>query len=71
MKNLKHFLWKYGGGMDFIDKFRIKEAEVAKVICASSLFLIICLFKREKSFSLLLKKLVISLYCSGRKSANR
>ncbi|EXB98030.1 hypothetical protein L484_005519 [Morus notabilis] len=30
MKNLKHFLWKYGGGMDFIDKFRIKEAEVAK-----------------------------------------
>ncbi|PON72134.1 Coiled-coil domain-containing protein [Trema orientale] len=30
LKNLKHFLWKYGGGMDCIDNFRILEADVAK-----------------------------------------
>ena len=31
LKNLKHFLWKYGGGMDSIDTFRISENELAKV----------------------------------------
>ncbi|KAM3752021.1 hypothetical protein ACB098_04G156800 [Castanea mollissima] len=30
LKNLKHFLWKYGGGMDRVDAFRILEADVAK-----------------------------------------
>uniref|UniRef100_A0A2P2JTL1 TITAN-like protein isoform X1 n=1 Tax=Rhizophora mucronata TaxID=61149 RepID=A0A2P2JTL1_RHIMU len=30
LKKLKHFLWKYGGGMDQIDIFRILDAEVAK-----------------------------------------
>ncbi|XP_004297558.1 PREDICTED: TITAN-like protein [Fragaria vesca subsp. vesca] len=30
LKNLKHFLWKYGGGMDSVDKFRILEADLAK-----------------------------------------
>ncbi|KAM2699377.1 hypothetical protein EV1_038263 [Malus domestica] len=30
LKNLKHFLWKYGGGMDRIDAFRISENELAK-----------------------------------------
>ncbi|KDP22616.1 hypothetical protein JCGZ_26447 [Jatropha curcas] len=30
VKNLKHFLWKYGGGMDCLDTFRILEADVAK-----------------------------------------
>lgn len=32
LKNLKHFLWKYGGGMDKLDSFRITESELAKVI---------------------------------------
>lgn len=31
LKNLKHFLWKYGGGMDCVDKFRILEADLTKV----------------------------------------
>lgn len=39
LKNLKHFLWKFGGGTDYIDKFRITDSEVDKVICASSIFL--------------------------------
>ncbi|KAK9926637.1 hypothetical protein M0R45_023853 [Rubus argutus] len=30
LKNLKHFLWKYGGGMDCVDKFRILEADFTK-----------------------------------------
>ncbi|GMH16729.1 hypothetical protein Nepgr_018570 [Nepenthes gracilis] len=30
LKNLKHFLWKYGGGMDRVDSFRITEADLAK-----------------------------------------
>ncbi|CAO2826979.1 unnamed protein product [Amaranthus hypochondriacus] len=30
LKNLKHFLWKYGGGMDKLDSFRITESELAK-----------------------------------------
>ncbi|XP_057519230.1 TITAN-like protein isoform X2 [Amaranthus tricolor] len=30
LKNLKHFLWKYGGGMDKLDSFRITEPELAK-----------------------------------------
>ncbi|XP_062169878.1 TITAN-like protein isoform X2 [Alnus glutinosa] len=30
LKNLKHFLWKYGGGMDGLDTLRISEADVAK-----------------------------------------
>lgn len=34
LKNLKHFLWKYGGGMDSVDKFRILEADLAKVFKA-------------------------------------
>lgn len=35
LKNLKHFLWKYGGGMDHLDSFRILEPDVAKVLCCS------------------------------------
>ena len=31
LKKLKHFMWKYGGGMDRVDTFRISEADVAKV----------------------------------------
>lgn len=30
LKKLKHFMWKYGGGMDRVDTFRISEADVAK-----------------------------------------
>ncbi|GAB4860435.1 hypothetical protein Ancab_035594 [Ancistrocladus abbreviatus] len=30
LKNLKHFLWKYGGGMDRMDSFRITETDLAK-----------------------------------------
>ncbi|XP_059444467.1 TITAN-like protein isoform X2 [Corylus avellana] len=30
LKNLKHCLWKYGGGMDRLDTFRISEPDVAK-----------------------------------------
>ncbi|XP_062115942.1 TITAN-like protein isoform X2 [Humulus lupulus] len=30
LKNLKHFLWKNGGGMDCIDNFRITKADVTK-----------------------------------------
>lgn len=35
LKNLKHCLWKYGGGMDRLDTFRISEPDVAKVLCYS------------------------------------
>jgi hypothetical protein len=31
LKKLKHFMWKYGGGMDRVDTFRISEADAAKV----------------------------------------
>ncbi|CAN1318262.1 TITAN-like protein [Linum perenne] len=30
VKKLKHFLWKYGGGMDHVDNFRFSEADLAK-----------------------------------------
>nr|XP_043636564.1 TITAN-like protein [Erigeron canadensis] len=30
LKNLKHFMWKYGGGMDRVDHFRVSEADLAK-----------------------------------------
>ncbi|KAJ9140162.1 hypothetical protein P3X46_030842 [Hevea brasiliensis] len=30
VKNLKHFLWKYGGEMNHMDAYRILEADVAK-----------------------------------------
>ncbi|XP_043725261.1 TITAN-like protein isoform X2 [Telopea speciosissima] len=30
LKNLKHFLWKYGGEMDRVDAFRISEADLSK-----------------------------------------
>ncbi|XP_021775880.1 TITAN-like protein [Chenopodium quinoa] len=30
LKNLKHFLWKYGGGMNKVDSFRITEDELAE-----------------------------------------
>ncbi|KAK6924663.1 CCDC84-like [Dillenia turbinata] len=30
LKSLKHFLWKYGGGMDRVDSFRISQADVVK-----------------------------------------
>ncbi|XP_021905629.1 TITAN-like protein isoform X2 [Carica papaya] len=30
LKNLKHFLWKYGVGMDRVDTFRILETDVSK-----------------------------------------
>ncbi|KAI3737427.1 hypothetical protein L2E82_27429 [Cichorium intybus] len=29
-KNLKTFMWKHGGGMDRIDRFRVSEADLAK-----------------------------------------
>ncbi|GAB2289391.1 hypothetical protein Dimus_023700 [Dionaea muscipula] len=29
LKNLKHFLWKYGGGMERMDSFRILEEDLA------------------------------------------
>ena len=38
LKNLKHFLWKYGGGMDRMDAFRILEADVAKVLSYSNFY---------------------------------
>ncbi|XP_044494162.1 TITAN-like protein isoform X2 [Mangifera indica] len=30
LKNLKHFLWKYGSGMDRMDAFRISETDLAR-----------------------------------------
>ncbi|GKV05483.1 hypothetical protein SLEP1_g17488 [Rubroshorea leprosula] len=30
LKNLKHFLWQYGGGMDCLDAFRVLDADIAK-----------------------------------------
>lgn len=30
LKNIKGFLWKYGGGMDRVDHFRVSEADLAK-----------------------------------------
>ncbi|KAJ8752656.1 hypothetical protein K2173_005545 [Erythroxylum novogranatense] len=30
LKNVKHFLWKYGGGMDGLDSFRVTEADLSK-----------------------------------------
>ncbi|KAJ7945702.1 TITAN-like protein isoform X1 [Quillaja saponaria] len=30
LKNLKHFLWKYGGEMDSLDTFRILDADIVK-----------------------------------------
>ncbi|GAB2213408.1 hypothetical protein Drorol1_Dr00021450 [Drosera rotundifolia] len=30
LKNLKSFIWKYGGGMDRVDSFRIREEELAE-----------------------------------------
>ena len=32
LKNLKSFLWKYGGKMDQVDSFRISEEDLAKVL---------------------------------------
>lgn len=32
LKNLKSFMWKYGGGMNKIDRFRFTEADLAKVL---------------------------------------
>lgn len=31
-KRVKGFMWKYGGGMDRVDLFRIAEGDFAKVI---------------------------------------
>lgn len=31
-KRVKGFMWKYGGGMDRVDLFRITEADFAKVL---------------------------------------
>lgn len=31
LKNLKHFLWQYGGKMDQLDKYRILETDLTKV----------------------------------------
>lgn len=31
LKNLKNFLWKYGGGMDRVDSFRVSESDLSKV----------------------------------------
>lgn len=30
-KRVKGFMWKYGGGMDLVDSFRITEVDHAKV----------------------------------------
>ncbi|KAB2020278.1 hypothetical protein ES319_D07G058000v1 [Gossypium barbadense] len=30
LKNLKHFLWQYGGKMDQLDKYRISETDLTK-----------------------------------------
>lgn len=30
LKSLKNFLWKYGGGMDRLDSFRISDVDLAK-----------------------------------------
>ncbi|XP_039131210.1 TITAN-like protein isoform X2 [Dioscorea cayenensis subsp. rotundata] len=30
LKNLKNFLWKYGGGMDRVDSFRVSESDLSK-----------------------------------------
>ncbi|PWA98278.1 hypothetical protein CTI12_AA021670 [Artemisia annua] len=30
LKNVKSFIWKYGGGMDRVDHFRVSEADLAK-----------------------------------------
>ncbi|KAK2975590.1 hypothetical protein RJ640_014077, partial [Escallonia rubra] len=30
LKNLKGFLWKYGGGMDHVDSFRVSEVDLAR-----------------------------------------
>ncbi|PIA51119.1 hypothetical protein AQUCO_01100153v1 [Aquilegia coerulea] len=30
LKNLKNFLWKYGGGMDRVDSFRVSESDLVK-----------------------------------------
>lgn len=32
LKSVKDFLWRYGGGMDRIDSFRIVELDLAKVL---------------------------------------
>lgn len=37
LKNLKHFLWKYGGGMDRLDTFRISEDDLA-MVCLYSIY---------------------------------
>lgn len=42
MKKVKGFLWKYGGGMDKVDTFRITEADFAKVLVIYIAF-ILCL----------------------------
>ncbi|KAJ0112186.1 hypothetical protein Patl1_01220 [Pistacia atlantica] len=34
LKKLKHFLWKYGGGMDRVDAFMISETDLAKLVFA-------------------------------------
>lgn len=31
-KRVKGFMWKYGGGMDRVDSFRIAEVDYAKVL---------------------------------------
>ena len=31
LKGVKSFLWKYGGGMDRMDSFRISESDFTKV----------------------------------------
>ncbi|KAJ9559543.1 hypothetical protein OSB04_004703 [Centaurea solstitialis] len=30
LKNLKSFMWKHGGGMDQVDRFKVSEADLAK-----------------------------------------
>ena len=34
LKNLKHFLWKYGGDMERLNNYRILEADEAKVVAS-------------------------------------
>lgn len=51
-KRVKGFMWKYGGGMDRVDSFRITEVDRAKVHSEDCFFgivdmCLICLFMNQ------------------------
>lgn len=52
MKKVKGFLWKYGGGMDKVDTFRITETDFAKVLVMYFKFI---LFPRYRKPMLLVR----------------